>query len=60
VQHHQCGASNEQKCSVSSIDYRCEDGRFPVSAPCVTISNPESLFSSQALFNPGVRSWTVD
>jgi hypothetical protein len=39
------------------IDYRCEDGRFPVSASCVTISNPDSLSSSGKGVNPGMRSW---
>ncbi len=29
------------------IDYRCEDGRFPVSASCVTISNPDSLSNGE-------------
>ncbi len=32
--------------------YRCEDGRFPASANCLTISNPESLSSSKK----GVKS----
>jgi hypothetical protein len=39
------------------IDYRCEDGRFPVYASCVTISNPDSLYSSETGINPGIRSW---
>jgi hypothetical protein len=39
------------------IDYRCEDGRFPVSARSVTISNPNSLSSREAGDNPGIRSW---
>jgi hypothetical protein len=29
----------------SAINYRCEDGSFPVSESCVTISNPR--FASQ-------------
>ncbi len=29
------------------IDYRCEDGRFLVSASCVTFSNPISLSTSE-------------
>ncbi len=37
-------------------DYRCEDGSFPVSASCVTISNPNSLSSSGTGVNPGIRS----
>jgi hypothetical protein len=28
-------------------DYRCEDGRFLVSATCVAFSNPDSLSSSE-------------
>jgi hypothetical protein len=39
------------------IDYRCEDGRFPVSASCVTISNLDSLSSSKTVVTPGIRSW---
>jgi serine/threonine-protein phosphatase PP1 catalytic subunit len=31
-----------------SIDYSCEDGRFPVFAGCLTISNPNSLSSSES------------
>jgi hypothetical protein len=41
---------------VYGIDYRCEDGRFLVSASCVTISNPDSLSSSETGVNPGIRS----
>jgi hypothetical protein len=33
--------------SIQTIDYRFEDGRFPVSASCVSISNPDSLSSSE-------------
>jgi hypothetical protein len=43
--------------ALESIDYRCEDGRFPVSASCVVISNPRSLASSETGVNPGRRSW---
>ncbi len=32
------------------IDYRCEDGRDPVSASCVEISNPDSLYSNEREF----------
>ncbi len=39
------------------VDYRCEDVRFPVPASCVTISNPNSLSSSETGVNPGIRSW---
>jgi hypothetical protein len=37
-------------------DNRCEDGPFPVSASCVTISNPDSLSSSETGVDPGIRS----
>ncbi len=39
------------------MDYRCEDGRFPMSASCVTISNPDSLSSNASGVNPGIESW---
>jgi hypothetical protein len=39
-----------------SIDYRCEDNRFLVSARCVTISNPDPLSSTRTGFNHGIRS----
>jgi hypothetical protein len=39
---------------VTYIDYRCEDGRFPVFASCVTISNPGSLSRSETGVNPGI------
>jgi hypothetical protein len=39
------------------IGYRCEDGHFLVFASCVTISNPDSLSSSGARVNLGIRSW---
>jgi hypothetical protein len=39
------------------IDYWCEYGRFPMSASCVTISNPDSLSGSATGVNPGKRSW---
>jgi hypothetical protein len=38
------------------IDHTCEDGRFPVSADCVTVSNPDSLSSSETRANPWIRS----
>jgi hypothetical protein len=41
-----------QKGSFSTVDYRCEDGCSPVSASCVTLSNPDSLSGSQAAGNP--------
>ncbi len=37
--------------------YRCEDGRSPVSASCVTISNLDLFSSSSTGVNPGIRSW---
>ncbi len=42
---------------LKGIDYGCEDGRFSVSASCVTISNPDSLSSSETGVNPGIWSW---
>ncbi len=36
------------------IDYRCEDGRFSMSASCVAISSPNSLISSS---ETGGYSW---
>ncbi len=39
------------------IDYRCDDGRFPVSASCVTTSNPDLLSSSEKGVNPEIRIW---
>jgi hypothetical protein len=38
------------------IAHRCDDGRFPVSASCLTISNPGSPSSSETGVNPGIRS----
>ncbi len=43
--------------NVRDIDYRCLDCRFPVFASCVTISNPDSLSSSETRVYPGIRSW---
>jgi hypothetical protein len=40
----------------STMDYRCEVGRFLVSANCVTISNPDLLSSSETGVNLGTRS----
>ncbi len=37
------------------VDYRCELGRYSVSVSCVTISNPDSLFSSETGVNSGRR-----
>ncbi len=42
---------------VTAIDYRGEDGRFPVCTSCVTIPNPVLLSSSEMGVNPGMRSW---
>jgi hypothetical protein len=39
------------------MDYRCEDGPFPLSASFVIISNPDSLSRSETGANPGTRSW---
>jgi hypothetical protein len=41
---------SSESCGSVTIDYRCEDGRSLSSASCVTISNPNSLSSSE----PGV------
>jgi hypothetical protein len=38
------------------MDYRRQDGRFPVSASAVTISNPDSLSSSERGVNPEKKS----
>ncbi len=40
-----------------AIDYRCEDGRFSVSASCVTIWNPHLLSSSKTGVKPVIRRW---
>jgi hypothetical protein len=37
--------------------YGCQDGRFPVSASCVTISKPNPFSSIDIGFNPGIRTW---
>ncbi len=42
---------------ITVIDYRFEDGRFPVYASCVTISNHNLLFISETGVNSGIRSW---
>ncbi len=39
------------------IDYRCEYGRFPVSASCLTTSNPGLLSSSETRVSPGIKNW---
>jgi hypothetical protein len=41
----------------STMDSRCEEGSFPVYASCMTISNPDSLFSNGTGLNPGIRSF---
>jgi hypothetical protein len=38
------------------IDYRCEDGCFLVVASRVTLSNPDSLYSSETEVTTGIRS----
>ncbi len=42
--------------SSEHIDYRCEGVGFSVSASCVTISNPDSLSSSETGFDSEIRS----
>ncbi len=37
------------------MDYRWEDDRLPRSESCVTISNPDSLSSSETGVNPGIK-----
>jgi hypothetical protein len=38
------------------MDCRCEDGTFPKSASGVTVSNPDSLSSSETGVDPGIRA----
>jgi hypothetical protein len=38
------------------IDYRCEEGRSPLSASCVVISIPDFLSSIKQGLIPGIRS----
>ncbi len=56
-----CSESNEKRSSwstfINTIDYRCEDGRFPVSASCVTILIPDSLWSRETMVYFGIKSW---
>ncbi len=40
-----------------TIDYRCQDGRFPVSSNCMTITNPDELPKIETGVNPRIRSW---
>jgi hypothetical protein len=40
-----------------TMDYRRDDGHFPVSASCVSVSNPDSLSRSETRADPGIRSW---
>jgi hypothetical protein len=42
--------------TAASIDYRCEDGQFPVSTSCVTISNPDSLSRRETEVNCGIEA----
>jgi hypothetical protein len=39
-----------------TIDYRCEDGRFPVKVFCYTISNFDLLSRNETELNSGIRS----
>jgi hypothetical protein len=50
---------NAEICSEAAIDYRCEDGRFPVSTICVTISNPGSLSRSETGGYPWIKRWKI-
>jgi hypothetical protein len=49
-------ARDPSPCEPLTIDYRCEDGRFPGSLSCVTISNPNLLSRSEKTVYPGMRS----
>ncbi len=40
-----------------TIDFRCENGNFSVPGSCVTISNPDSLSSTETCVISGIRSW---
>jgi hypothetical protein len=42
--------------SGSTLEYSREDGRFPVSASFVTLSNPDFTSSSETGVNHGIRS----
>jgi alanyl-tRNA synthetase len=48
--------SREQRRLVITIDYRCEDGRFPLSPSCVAISYDDSLSISEIEVNSGIKS----
>jgi hypothetical protein len=50
-------SSSHRRTEEGNIDYRCEDGRLMVSASCVTISNLDSLSTSETGNNSGIRSW---
>jgi hypothetical protein len=39
------------------MDYRCEDGRFPVSPSCMTLSNQDLHFNSETGASPVTKSW---
>ncbi len=43
IQLHRHVIEKKTKSDAGTIDNRCEDGRFPVSASCVTFSNPNLL-----------------
>jgi hypothetical protein len=49
--------SSKTALGAGTIDYRCEDVSFPMSASCMTILNPDLLSSSETGINPGIRSW---
>ncbi len=46
-------------CPRLNIDYSCKDGRFWEFATWVTISNPDSLSSSETRVDTGIRSWKM-
>ncbi len=44
------------KYAIALIDNRREYGQIPVCASCVTISNPQSISSSETGINPEIKS----
>jgi hypothetical protein len=46
--------------TASILECRCEDGRFPVSASRVTISNHDPLPSSETAVNSKIKSGTFN
>jgi hypothetical protein len=40
---------------ITTIDYRCEEGNYPVPSSCLTISNPDLLSSSETGVNSEIK-----